>query len=104
MADQLRSLAVTVEEPRAGDFVWVLGERAGESWQTLKRGRAPQATYREAMAAGLLVLQGMVDDLDIGPRVETGQEDAAAPAEPDASRKDPAVAGRKRLFGFGPLV
>jgi hypothetical protein len=101
MADQLRSLAVAVEEPRAGDFVWVLGERSGESWRTLKQARAPQATYREAMAAGLLVLQGMVDDLDTGPRMETGREDAAAPAEP---RKEPAPAGRKRLFGFGPLV
>jgi hypothetical protein len=47
-------------------------------------------SYKAAMAAGLLELQKMVDDLDIGPR-----EDEPEPAK--AKKKSGSVFG----FGFG---
>ena len=69
MAGALRNIAVTVEEPEAGEFEWVLLEQ-GVEWAPLKRAKRPTASYAKAMAAGLLALQEMVDDLDAGPRDE----------------------------------
>lgn len=80
----LRSIAVTVEEPVPGEFEWVLLER-GIDWAPLHRTKRPVATYAKAMAAGLLALQDLVDDLDAGPR------DAEADAQPP----------RRATFGFG---
>lgn len=67
MSGALRHLAVTVEEPEAGEFDWVLLEQ-GVEWAPLKRAKRPAASYATAMAAGLRVLQDMIDDLDAGPR------------------------------------
>ena len=69
MSGALRHIAVTVEESEAGEFEWVLLEQ-GVEWAPMKRARRPAASYATAMAAGLRVLQDMIDDLDAGPREE----------------------------------
>lgn len=84
----LRSIAVTVGETTPGAFEWVLLER-GVEWAPLRRAKRPVATYAKAVAAGLLALQEMVDDLDAGPRE----------AEADALPPKRATFG----FGFGSL-
>jgi len=103
----LRHIAVTVEEPDAGQFAWVLIERLGRTWRELARSDAPVAGYAGAMAEGLLALQSLVDDLEIGPRV--GDEDASEKSsgevhEPAARKRasDKAPAPGKSFFGFGP--
>jgi len=80
----LRSIAVTVEEATPGAFEWVLLER-GIEWAPLHRAKRPAGTYSKAMAAGLLALQDLVDDLDAGPR------EAEAGAQPP----------KRATFGFG---
>lgn len=80
----LRSIAVTVEETAPDAFEWVLLER-GADWSPIRRAKRPVATYAKAMAAGLLALQAMVDDLDAGPR------------EPEADAQPP----QRATFGFG---
>jgi hypothetical protein len=67
VAGALRNIAVTVEEPETGEFEWMLLEQ-GVEWAPLKRAERPSASYAKAMAAGLLALQDMIDDLDAGPR------------------------------------
>lgn len=92
----LRHIAVHVEEPRRGQFVWVLTERDGDAWQPLEQAGSAERSYRRAMAQGLLALQRLVGDLDVGPR---------APAEaPPPSKGAPAAAPAQggRYFGFGP--
>ncbi|VTU18320.1 hypothetical protein H4CHR_00162 [Variovorax sp. PBS-H4] len=102
----LRHIAVYVEEPKAGRFAWVLAELEGDSWRQLDRSDSPVPSYKTAMADGLLALQGLVDDLDAGPR------ESDAPARSDAGESDHRQAKRaapskqaapgKRYFGFGP--
>jgi hypothetical protein len=83
----LRHIAVTVEEPEIGQFKWGLLEQ-GTEWAAFRRSKRPAASYAKAMAAGLLALQEMVDDLDAGPREEAMQ---ARPLRPRFG------------FGFGGL-
>lgn len=66
---RLRSISLTVEEPDAGDFRWLLLESnlQGE-WIKLSAATISNSTYRAAMAQGLLALQGLIDDLEAGPR------------------------------------
>ena len=109
----LRRVALHVEEVRAGRYQWVLSEvadAASAPWTRIDRAAKPASTYREAVAQGLLRLQGMVDDLDAGPRqthASTGDEIAQ-----DASGGDPAPdddstpagdepKGARTAFGFG---
>ena len=80
----LRSIAVSVEEVEPGAFEWVLFEQ-GIEWSPLMRADRPTATYAKAMAAGLLALQGMIDDLDAGPREQETEERAP----------------KRATFGFG---
>ena len=103
----LRHIAVYVEEPKPGRFAWVLAELKGRNWRQLERSDAPVASYKAAMADGLLALQAVVEDLDVGPREgdlpELGSdagESEHQEAEPGAPAKE-AVPG-KRYFGFGP--
>ena len=70
MQDRLRLISVTVEEPLPGAFHWLLLE-GGDTltgWAELESSEKGYKSYRKAMTAGLLVLQGMIDDLDAGPR------------------------------------
>lgn len=78
MTGALRHIAVTVEEPEVGEFEWVLLEQGAE-WATFRRARRPAASYAKAMAAGLLALQEMVDDLAAGPREETAKAHPSRP-------------------------
>jgi hypothetical protein len=98
----LRHIAVHVEEPRSGRFVWVLTERRADDWQPLGRAGTAQRSYQHAMAEGLLALQQMVDDLDIGPRAGA-QTSAASPEQERGAEPARAPAPDKgAYFGFGP--
>lgn len=66
----LRRIAVTVVEEEEGAYRWRLIEQYGEGWHVLKQQPRSMGTYKAAMAAGLLELQKMIDDLDVGPREE----------------------------------
>jgi hypothetical protein len=94
MTGRLRSISVTVEEPAPGAFHWVLLESTDDAgvWTLLESSDRSFKKYRKAMAAGLLALQGLIDDLDVGPRQAGEHEDAA-----------PAGKGAARPFGFGDL-
>ncbi|VTU15266.1 hypothetical protein H6CHR_00173 [Variovorax sp. PBL-H6] len=103
----LRHIAVYVEEPKAGRFAWVLAELEGRSWRQLDKSDSPVASYKTAMAEGLLALQAMVDDLDAGPRESDAPArpgDAGESRDQEAERAAPAkeAAPGKRYFGFGP--
>ncbi|WPH16621.1 hypothetical protein [Variovorax paradoxus] len=86
----LRRIAVTVIEEEEGAYRWRLVELEGEGWHVLAQQSRSMKTYKAAMAAGLLELQKMVEDLDAGPR-----EDEPEPAK--AKKKSGSVFG----FGFG---
>ncbi|MET3441411.1 hypothetical protein ABIC94_002169 [Variovorax paradoxus] len=85
----LRRIAVTVLEEEEGAYRWRLVELEGESWYVLSQQARSMKTYKAAMAAGLLELQKMIDDLDVGPRDEE--------PEPSKAKRSGPVFG----FGFG---
>lgn len=87
----LRRIAVTVVEEEEGAYRWRLIEQDGEDWHVLKQQSRSMGTYKAAMATGLLELQKMIDDLDLGPR-EQEEPGLAKPA-----KKSGPVFG----FGFG---
>ncbi|ADU36252.1 hypothetical protein [Variovorax paradoxus] len=86
----LRRIAVYVNEPEPNWFAWALAEadKGASNWAQIASADEWVGSYKEAMAAGLLVLQQMIDDLDIGPR-----------DEPPAAAKKPK--GSPFGFGFG---
>jgi hypothetical protein len=86
----LRAISLTVEEPEPGAFRWILLENnlQGE-WTELSAARTPSTTYAMAVSQGLLALQNLVVDLDIGPR--------AAPVDTGKG------VGPGHFFGFGPV-
>jgi hypothetical protein len=99
----LRHIAVHVEEPRTGEFAWVLTERAGDiddRWQPLERAKSTVGSYKAAMAEGLLALQRLVDDLEVGPRSEDKKE--VQPAPRSAKSKPAPTTAKASFFGFGP--
>ncbi|WP_431111957.1 hypothetical protein [Variovorax paradoxus] len=89
----LQSIAVTVIEVEEGAYRWRLvelgDEEEGQGWSVLRQQPRSMKTYKAAMAAGLLELQKMIDDLDVGPR----DNEEAGPAKP-AKKSGP-------VFGFG---
>jgi hypothetical protein len=89
----LQSIAVTVIEVEEGAYRWRLvelgDEEEGQGWSVLRQQPRSMKTYKAAMAAGLLELQKMIDDLDVGPR----DDEEAGPAKP-AKKSGP-------VFGFG---
>ena len=100
MRTLLRPIAVSVEEPVAGQFRWLLSERGSEGvWSQLRRAPQPVSSYRQAMAEGLMALEAMIDDLEIGPRSPAGPQ--PAPPRSDAPRH-PTRAPKPGFFGFGP--
>lgn len=110
---RLRHIAVHVVEPKPGRFAWVLTERGAQDWQELDKAASLAASYRQAMADGLLALQALVQDLDVGPR-SVGEpaamhEDASSPekqtdraAKRQKRGEKNAPAAGKSFFGFGP--
>ncbi len=103
MPTLLRPIALHVEESAEGDFRWVLDERdARGRWAELDRSAAPAGTYRQAMADGLLALQALAEDLDIGPRKAVNDDEDA---DAEDGQDDVSTAPKKRtLFGFGPAT
>lgn len=105
MTANLRLISVHVEELEGGLFSWVLLERsAREVWTELDRSTAPSETYKQAMAEGLVALQSIVDDLDVGPREAEAESD---PGEFEESASEKTTTGRQpgqgpSIFGFGP--
>ena len=80
----LRHISIHVEEPAPRAFYWVLQEQsASGTWREQDRADAPERTYREAMAEGLLVLQNRIDDLDAGPRSTAVRAARSQPADED---------------------
>ena len=114
MADVLRLLAVHVAEPDPGQFEWVITECVNEDqWKEIGRAKDGYKTYKAAMASGLVALEEMISDLDVGPRRDAEQTDQpqtppegkVQPAPPDG--KDAASPKGKpkkaAYFGFGPI-
>ena len=89
----LRRSAVTVVEEEDGAYRWRLIEQYGEDWHVFKQQSRSMGTYKAAMAAGLLELQKMINDLDVGPRGEEPETVKAKKAGP--------VFGFGFGFGFG---
>ena len=115
MADLLRLLAIYVAEPAPGRFEWVITERLNEAqWKEIGRAEEGSKTYKAAMAGGLVALQEMIPDPDVGPRQTQKQSDPSlvmprgkvSPASPDpeTDAEAPLVKPRKAAyFGFGPI-
>lgn len=80
MAGQLISIALTVDQHDAGDYFWVLLESFDNSmeFEPLMEAATGFATYADALQAGYIVLKGLSDDLDVGPREETAEDAAVA--------------------------
>lgn len=98
MRTSLRSIAIHVEQGQSGTFRWVLSEwDSGPQWLELRRAPAGVASYKLAMAQGLVALESMIDDLDQGPR----RAAAPAAAENDAAA-GPKAPAKPSFFGFGP--
>lgn len=91
MVASFRRIAIYVNETEQGGYQWILIEQLPKSpdWTEIQAAEEPIGSYHEAMAAGLLVLQAMIDDLEQGPR-------AAVDADPAAKRPG-------SHFGFGDL-
>ncbi|MBN8758628.1 MULTISPECIES: hypothetical protein [Variovorax] len=72
MAGQLISIALTVDQHDAGDYFWVLLESFDNSmeFEPLMEAATGFPTYVEALQAGYVVLKGMSEDLNVGPREE----------------------------------
>ena len=101
----LRSVAVTVLEEKEGAYRWRLVELEEDNWRLLRQQPRPMKTYKAAMAAGLVELQAMVEDLDVGPReeeLESESESESAPEPEPASGSGHEEGGKKgAAFGFG---
>ncbi|RZI65520.1 hypothetical protein [Variovorax guangxiensis] len=92
MSNQMRSIAVTVEETKPGVFLWRLLEHDGAEWTPLDVASRSVRSYAESMAAGLVALQALIDDFDVGPRQAAPPLAAEADANP-----------LSKPFGFGTL-
>lgn len=113
MANELRLLAVHVEEPNPGTYEWVITEqRSGDQLIEIDRATGGRNRYKEAMADGLAALEQMIDDLDEGPRWTRGRSDApqkegliaTAHSDAEETAKRPQSKPEKvGYFGFGPV-
>ncbi|GHC76316.1 hypothetical protein GCM10007320_15440 [Pseudorhodoferax aquiterrae] len=73
----LRSLALTVQEYRSGEYRWVVLERFAEDepFEVLLAAEESCATYGDALANGTAVLSALADDnMAIGPRVNEEEQ------------------------------
>ena len=99
----LRSVAVTVLEDSKGAYRWRLVELEEDNWRLLRQQPRAMKTYKAAMAAGLVELQAMVEDLDVGPREEELGSEAERESAPAPASGSDHEEGRKKgaAFGFG---
>lgn len=88
--------------------MWVLTERGrGDNWEEIDRSKNHYVSFKKAMAGGLVALETMVDDLDIGPRHPPADDPSdnirkhSLPRKPDGDSEE-TQAKRPSLFGFGP--
>ncbi|MDM0108834.1 hypothetical protein QTH97_28095 [Variovorax sp. J22R24] len=105
----IRRIAVYVDEARDGTFRWILIEHRAKPprWVQIEAAKKTSNTYREAMAAGLWVLQRLVGDLESGPRrsdahAVSAPAEAAPPSAPEADSSED-TRGAHGPFGFGGL-
>lgn len=112
MVNELRLVAVHVEEPRPGTYEWVITEqRSGDQWVEIDRASGGRHRYKEAMADGLVSLEQMIDDLDHGPRRRLSRnrpkkEEQMPTALSDAHHATTVTEGGSKnagYFGFGPI-
>lgn len=89
---RLRDIAVSVRATAAGRFEWLLLEGGiASGWAEIDASASPSDSYKTAMADGLLALQALIDDVEMGPR-EVVQEIS----EPKREQS-------RGFFGFGPV-
>jgi len=76
MAGQLISIALTVDQHDEGDYFWVLLESFDNSmeFEPLMEAAKGFPTYAEALQAGYVVLKGLSEDLNVGPREEVDED------------------------------
>lgn len=115
MANELRLLAIHVEEPTPGTYEWVITERRSRNqWSEIDRSTDGRNHYQEAMANGLVSLEQMIDDLNEGPRrsldrsgvPQQGSKAQSATMQTDAeeaARVSRAKPKNAAYFGFGPI-
>ena len=109
MVSDLRLLAVHVEEPKPRSFEWVIMERGSrDQWAELDRAAKGLSTYKGAMSSGLIALEKMIDDLNVGPRREAklGSDPPQAPASAQSDHDVSSPASKPKdaaYFGFGPV-
>ncbi|MDM0078488.1 hypothetical protein QTH90_29055 [Variovorax sp. J2P1-59] len=107
----IRRIAVYVDETKDGMYRWILIEQVEKPrrWMEIESSSSASESYRDAMAAGLLVLQRMIDNLDQGPRQSDGR--LGAPGKTEAARPLSTVTNSSETarrnsgshFGFGDL-
>lgn len=76
--NQLRKLALAVDEPEPGEFYWIILESKDDAivWEELSSGIHGYATWREAWSFGIIEYSKMVTDQRIGPRFQVENCDA----------------------------
>lgn len=85
-----------------------------DQWKEIDRAEGGYDIYKDAMASGLVALQELISDLDVGPRRELKQsaapqpptEGTALPASSDAGKvaaSPKAKPTKAAYFGFGPI-
>jgi hypothetical protein len=73
----LRSLALTVQEYRSGEYRWVILERFAEDepFEVLLGAEESCTAYGDALANGTAVLSALADDnMAVGPRVNEEEQ------------------------------
>lgn len=78
MTDQYRRLAVFVDRPRPGSFLWIVLESTDDPavWLDLETGDDKFDNWSEAYEAGNAALLAYVDDESAGPVNSSLDEDA----------------------------
>ena len=101
MPETLRPISLSVDEPKPGEFHWVLYERnkSGE-WAEIKRGDNACSTYKKALGEGVKAMEDIVEMGKI-PRFKPEKASGALEAgEDEPAETTPPK--RPSLFGFGP--
>lgn len=108
MTAPLRHISVHVEEPDGGQYVWVLAERGdGDHWPEIDRSKTFSATFKKAMADGLVKLESLVNDRSVGPshppkKVAPGSRRLKSLSRTPVKLEEETPPKRPSLFGFGP--
>ena len=101
MSKKLRPISLSVDEPKPGDFHWVLYERKKSgAWDEIQRGDNACDTYGKALVEGVAALQ---ETMEMG-KIPINSRPGAVLAPGAAKEEEPAEPPPKRpsLFGFGP--